>query len=542
MKKLLLAVFIISLITRVIYLGIIIPSVSNDEADLYLSSYLLAKSGTDYYDNQFFLTSGILTAKPSIPIYIGSLSWLLNLEKNVYTARFLFLLINSITPVLFFLTILYITKNSKYSFLSFLVLNFSPWFSYMSATGYESLICFAFINASLLASVAPIKKPIKLILLAVFFFLIFNSYMAIKTYMPFIIVINLLLGDFINRKQLARSILYLLCIGVVFTGLLTFINYQAPNSSLIRSEFKHMIDIDKTASEGDVWYERLTTEAPEFGKRLLANKFTIQLNEYGKKYLSILDMNIFFVKGDPSSLYGTAGLIGLFYLTDFLFFIFGLINLKSLDRKLLYLLCFIVLGGIPIALTKTDVTVILRGIVILIPFTIIISHGLWTLILGSKKYYSFYLVILFLNWTFFITIYNVRIKPLNRSAWQMNQIKIIEGVDTIDKDYKITIFESDPKASFIQYAFYRIKDPLIIKERLRHGNYVYKNIEYKASCPKEIQNGKVIYIMKHNYCEEFYGRYSSNTIETADNTIRINQKYIVNTDFSGDDYILMKSD
>ena len=540
MKKLLLAVFIISLITRIIYLGMIIPSVSNDEADLYLSSYLLAKSGTDYYDNQFFLTSGILTAKPSIPIYIGSLSWLMNQEKSVHAARFLFLLWNSITPLLFFLTIFYITKNSRYAFIAFMVLNFSPWFSYMSVTGYESLICFGFLNASLLISVIPIKKPVKLALLAVFSFLIFNSYMAVRTYMPIIIVVNLLLGDFIDKKQLVKSLSYIFIVGIIFTGLLTILNYYAPNSILVRNEFRYMVSVDKAANEGNVWYERLTTDAPELGKKILVNKLTIQINEYTKKYLSILDMNIFFVKGDPSSLYGTAGLIGLFYLTDFLFFIFGLINLKSLDKKLSYLLCFMVVAGIPIALTKTDVTVILRGIILLIPFTIIISHGIASFIKKSKTYYSLYLLILFLNWIFFMTIYNTRIKPLNRSAWQINQKKMVEEIESIDRNYKITIFESDSRAAFIQYAFYKVKDPFVIKERLRNKNYVYGKIEYKETCPKELQKGKVVYIMKHNYCEEFYKKYLSISTKKADGqTVIINQKFMVNSDFSGDDYVLI---
>lgn len=491
--------------------------------------------------NHFFLTSGILTAKPSVPIYIGSLNWLINQEKSVQAARFFFLLLNSLTPLLFFLTIFYVTKNSKYALLAFLVLNFSPWFSYMSVTGYESLVCFAFINASLLVSVAPIKKPIKLALLAAFSFLIFNSYMAIRTYMPIIIVVNLLLADFIDKKQLAKSMCYLFIVGIILTGLLTIMNYYAPNSSLVRNEFKYMISVDKAASDGNVWYERLTTDAPELGKKLLVNKFTTQVNEYIRKYLSILDMNIFFVKGDPSSLYGTAGLIGLFYLTDFLFFIFGIINLRSLDKKLLYLLCFMVVGGIPIALTKTDVTVILRGIILLIPFTIIISHGIVSFIKKSKTYYSLYLLILFLNWTFFMMVYNVRIKPLNRSAWQINQKKLIEEIDNIEKKYKITIFESDPRASFIQHAFYKIKDPLIIKERLRNKNYTYGDIEYSANCPKELGH-EVIYIMKRNYCEEFYKKYSlTATKKTNGRVITINQKFMVNSDFSGDDYILIMS-
>ncbi len=514
----------------------IIPSLSNDEADLYLSSYLVAKSGSDYYGNKLFLTSGILTAKPSIPIYIGSLTWLFHQEKNVNTARLLFALINSLTPVIFFITIYLITRSYKYSLASFLILNFSPWFSYSSVTGYESVISFLFLNISLLLSVSNIKKPYKFIMLFISLSLVFNSYMAIRTYMPLVVAIVLFMGNFFKYTKFIKTSLYLISVGFLLTFLFTFVNYYSPNSELVKKEFKYLLSYDNKQDEGKIWYERLTTNASTDFKRLLVNKATVQIHEYTEKYLSILDTNIFFIKGDPSSLYGTAGLIGLFYLSDFGLFIFGIVNLKNIEKKLLALLGFFIIGTIPVALTKTDVTIILRAIVLLIPFTLIIAHGAISFTKKSRYASVILLIILVINWISFLLIYNTRIAPLNQSAWQMNEKNLIAKIDKLDKKMKIIIYQSEPRTAFIQYAFYKISDPLVIKSRLQQEKYNYLNVEYKNACPKIINQKNEIYIMKLNSCADFYKSTSSQAIGTS--LIKIDKKFLINSDFSGDDYIL----
>lgn len=540
-KKVLISVFLISLATRIFYLAVTIPSLSNDEADLYLSSYMLAKSGSDYYDNKLFLTSGILTAKPSIPIYIGALSWLFNQEKNVLSARLLFALINSFTPLIFFLTIYLLTKNKMYSWIAFLTLNFSPWFSYISVTGYESLISFFFINISLLLSVSNIKRTPKTILLFTTFFLIFSSYMAIRTYIPLLIMIVLLLGGYFNYKSPIKSIFQFLVIAILSTSLFAFANYYLPNSELVKREFNFLVTDERSDMEGRIWYERLTTNAPEKIKTILSNKVTVRLNDYAQKYLTVFDTKIFFIKGDPSSLYGTAGLIGLFYFTDFIFLIYGLMHLTSLNRKLKYILLFILLGSIPIALTRTEITYILRGIILLIPLTIVIAHGVNSLLKKTHKKLIHFVALTFVNIAIFNIIYITRVTPLNAKAWQINKKNLALKLNTLNKDKKIIVFDSEARQNFIHYAFYNMKDPLEIKQKLRADSFSHANVEYMNTCPKDISGKNIIYIMYREYCGQFYKKYEGmSLIELKQQSIKINRMFLKNIDMSGDDFVLIE--
>jgi len=540
MKKLLILIFVLSLVTRLFYLFVSIPSLSNDETDLYLSSYLLAKSGTDYHNNALFLTTGILTAKPSIPVYIGALTWMTNMEKNVINARLLFSILNSFTPFFFFLTIYLLTKNKLYSLIAFLIFNFSPWFSYISATGYEALISFLFINIALCLAASNINKMVKLWILLFIFFLIFSSYMAIRTYIPFLILITLFLGGYYDKKASLKSILLIVSITLLTSGVFFTLNYYAPNASLVRNEFTFMISDEKSDIDGRVWYQRLTTNAPEPLKKILVNKVTVKLQDYTQKYLSAFDTNIFFFRGDPSSLYGTAGLIGLFYLTDFAFFLFGLFNIRLMDKKLRYLLLFLAIGSIPIALTRTVITVIMRGIILLIPYTIIIAHGATILIKKNKKPIVIFAVILSINWLSYMTLYISRIVPLNSDAWQMNYKLIANKVAHLDKQKQIYILEGEAKQAYMQFLFYNIDNPFEIKSILKKNIFAYRNILYTDKCPKEIEVKNTIYIMKKNYCGDLYRKYIfMNPEELKKQRITINTSFLLNSSMSGDDYILI---
>jgi len=52
--------FLISFLTRFVFLYFGYPSVTHDEADYFINSYLLAKTGSDIYNQKFFLTSEII--------------------------------------------------------------------------------------------------------------------------------------------------------------------------------------------------------------------------------------------------------------------------------------------------------------------------------------------------------------------------------------------------------------------------------------------------------------------------------------------------
>ena len=135
MKRTLLILLFISLLTRSVYLFWGMPSLTNDEADLYTTSYVTAKTASDQYNNSVFLTSGFLTTSQHTHLF-GTIPGFLPPRKVSFSTP-TFALLNSITPF-FFLIIYVLTKNRSLSLISFSIFNFSPWFSYLSATGYEA--------------------------------------------------------------------------------------------------------------------------------------------------------------------------------------------------------------------------------------------------------------------------------------------------------------------------------------------------------------------------------------------------------------------
>lgn len=129
----LLFLYFTSLLTRLIFLFYGMPSITHDEADFFLNSYYLIKTGTDVFNNRLFLTSGHLAITGSIPVYIGSIFFLF-FEKNIYLSRLPYAIISSFIPLFFYLLIKKLFKNNNnLALLNFFVLNFSPWFLHLSS-------------------------------------------------------------------------------------------------------------------------------------------------------------------------------------------------------------------------------------------------------------------------------------------------------------------------------------------------------------------------------------------------------------------------
>ncbi|MEK7079352.1 MAG: hypothetical protein AAB929_04755, partial [Patescibacteria group bacterium] len=299
MKRTLLILLFISLLTRSVYLFWGMPSLTNDEADLYTTSYVTAKTASDQYNNSVFLTSGFLTTKPSIPIYFGTIPWLFTSQKSIFLARLPFALLNSITPLLFFLIIYVLTKNRSLSLISFSIFNFSPWFSYLSATGYEAYMGLFFLLLSQLILLTKLSRYKKYFFYAVATFLAFNSYMGLKPIFPFVSFIFLSVAAFhFNKRLRLVDIIKTSIISIALFIIFLSLNYVVPNTDLIKKEYTSMSSyFSKQETEGRVWFDRLTTQAPSPLKTVISNKVTIRLKDQLAKYMTTFNLAIFFQKG-----------------------------------------------------------------------------------------------------------------------------------------------------------------------------------------------------------------------------------------------------
>ncbi|MCX7589408.1 MAG: hypothetical protein N2Z85_00500, partial [Patescibacteria group bacterium] len=462
-----LIIFFLSFIPRILFLFFGMPSITHDEADYFLNSYMLAKTKSDFWGNSFFLTSGLLSATSAIPIYINSFSYLL-FPKTIFFSRLFFTLINIFTPIIFYYLIKKITQNKQFSFFSFLVLNFSPWFLYLSSQiNFESILSGFFYILSFLIFVSNLNKFKKIPLFLLTSFLSFNSYMGIKTSFLFLLILifltNYLIKNNLNIKNFLKSILYPLFIYLF----LIIISITLPNNKLIlKRANSDLIFLNKNLLENKVWFERITTDSSEFIKKIISNKLTVIFNHLINNFFYTISPLILFLKGDPHPIYGN-NLFGLFYLWQFIFLIIGIIYVFKIPnfKKTIPLLLIIIFGSLPTIISIFEPTLALRSFPIIFGYSIIISNGIYQVINFKKinKFKkilnSFFLLLFLISFLYFFLIFQTRIKILSSEQWHLGEKKLFEKILKEEpQSKKIYIVNNEPKETFMLFAFYHLND------------------------------------------------------------------------------------
>lgn len=468
--RIFLILLVISLLTRAVFLFTGFPTLTDDEADYYYSGYVLAHTGADQYGNKIFLTTGFLNAISSIPVYISAIGWKFCPIQNAICARLPFALLNSLSPPLLFLLITILTGNIMLAVFSFLIMNFSPWFSHLSATvGYDAPIALLF---TLIGTVGFLKIKnhfLKYAVLIACAFLAFNSYMGYKTIFPLVFLLQLLLGEIHNKNKLSWQRL-LKTAGITFViSLLFFISLRfLPNSNLLQTRTNKTLfflnQVGMAQMQNKIWYARLTTNAIKPIKVLISNKLTIGASEFFQKYLNSFNPVLFF-NGDPHVIYGLR-ITGLFYLTDLIFLIIGIIFLhKNSNRQLLLLMTLIFIAGIPAALQFEGLTLAIRGYLLIIPYSILIANGYLVIYKKNKRFFLPLIILLAINFLYFNVLYQARIKVLSSEPYNLTKTRIIQQL--MQDNHHWTAFLDDHNITFsLLYSLYSHTDPQVLKTQL----------------------------------------------------------------------------
>ena len=372
--------YIVSFLTRLIFLYHGHPSITHDEADYFINSYLFAKSGTDIFSQRFFFTSGILNSTSGVLVYIGSIFFNF-FGKSIFTGRFPYAIVNSFIPVLFYLIVNKLTKNKTLSLISFMVLNFSPWFTYLSAmSAFDSPIALMFYLLSFYILLIKIKPKLKYFLFIILSFLSFNSYMGIKTVFPLLLTVALIAKELYEKKKLNIFLIvknFSMSMLIFFVFFLSL--YLFPGSKFFQNRLSEKIlPLNLKVLTGQVNFDRSLSNGPKIIISALHNKITALIATSLEKYVFVFNPLYLFIKGDPHPIYGT-NYFGLFYLFDGVFLIIGLINIKKIFEKnlsvpLLFFLLLIV-SPIPNALMVDSPNIAVRTLLIIIPYSFFIAGG-----------------------------------------------------------------------------------------------------------------------------------------------------------------------
>jgi len=523
-------ILLISLTTRLFYLAYGMPSVTHDEADIYLSGRILAMTGKDGYNNKIFATTGFLTAKPSIPIYISALSHLVLPPASPFFSRLPFALINSLLPLFFYLIIFRLIGNKRFSLFSFLVLNFSPWFGLLSATGYEAFIGLTFLLIAFYSLIAVNQKRLSLSLSIIFLFFSFNSYMGLKIVFPLIVPMMFLYKSFIDKEKITfQRIFKTVLLSLILSGLFFAFSYVLPNRSLIITEGKrNLLFFNQEKNAEKLWYAAVTSEGPTIIKRMVSNKITVPLRDLFINYSESFNLQSLFFSGDNSP-YGYAGLSGMFFMTDFIFLIIGILFfIKTPFRNLVpVLLTLFIIGGIPNAVAANSPSLTLRGGLLIIPYVLLIAYGIYYLAKKSRFFISIYLILLIFNLFLFQIIFQVRIKTLLSGHFHTTERNLTQYLINSKLIIK-NVFVDEPKPTMALWLFYKKQISMFDIDNLKHDRYLIGQSKLLSGCPTgPLKEGEFDIVRKFN-CNPLL----------AQTDIK-SQKIISSVDKSNNDYYLI---
>lgn len=476
-KKRLTLIFVI-LVTLVSFtlrfhnLGKIPNGLTVDEADMGYNAYSILNTGKDVYGQRLPLFFQSLDDyKPGFAIY-STIPAIKLFGLSDYSVRLFPALIGFFTPILvfIFLSLLY-PKNKSIAYVSFMLVSFAPWNVAISRATFMYVELVFFVICSLIFFLLGIKKkPAYLIISAVLLSFTLYIYYAAVIYIPSILIIlGLVYGkDLIKFKKYSLiSLIALLIIAVP-----AILHFSQPNS---KSRFNAISIFTPDISLP------LSIKEIDLDKNSNNNSFTIFHNRryiyflnFVNNYLKYYDPDYLFVNSNNVR-YFYVNYIGLFYLIELPFFLFGISKIlsKKENNKVL-ILALMLIGAFPAAITL-GAPFPHRGILLPLSIQIIIAIGFTDFLkIIQPKYKKVTLIILTV--AYIASVANFAHQYIihspqefntesNNGAWFSSVRDIIPKVNLEKSKYDKVIFSwSQGKlVPPIYFLFYSKIDPQIIQ-------------------------------------------------------------------------------
>lgn len=350
------------------------PGLYIDEVSIGHNAYKILTSGKDEYGVPYpiwFKSFGDY----KMPVYIYSVSGAMALfGKNEFAVRFP----SAVSGIASIVVVYFLVKNllvldktfasvyKKYlPLLSALLLAISSWHIHFSRGGFEVNmgVFFYLLGALLFVLFVKEKRPLYLYSGVAFFLLSMYTYHSFRVAAPLTVLLSL---GFVTLKfeKLRRSIIIA---GIVFAiGIIPIFQFSL-------------------TKEGAERFAQ-TSAFSEYKVNSSLEKLAVYPMIYLKNFFSFFSLNFLFSNGDGNGRHQIAS-FGLFYLWEFIFFLFGIYTLAVKKKSYLFYIVvgMLILAVLPAALSRPSPHS-LRPLLMVIPFTIIIAIGLIASLDPVKRY------------------------------------------------------------------------------------------------------------------------------------------------------------
>jgi len=469
MKKIFLfTIFLIAIFLRLFQISKNPPSLYWEEVALGYDAYSLLKTGQDHRGNPWPVVyiSSYMDYKPPFYVY-ATIPSVAIFGLNEFGVRFPSALFGTLTVlVIYFLTKELFRVYLKSSILNLtslmasFLLAISPWHLQFSRAAFEANLALFLITLGCWLFLLAFRKKYYLFLAVIPFGLSFYAYHAARVFTP-LLLFGLLIFFFKRLWRIKWVSLTALLLGLMFVLplLCSLSDKEIGQRFQETSAFTDLEPIIKS-----------NLEIQKDGNTRLAKIIHHRFLEYGKifltNYFSHFNGNYLFLSGDSNPRHSTQE-FGILYHFEIFTLILGIILvLKLRDRRLYFLLSWLVISLVPGAITKATPHA-LRTIFALPPFIIISSIGLVQLLkLFSRRKFlllTFYFL-LFTDFLLYLHFYYSHYPKIYSSYWQYGYKQAINFLKSNEDKYEAIYLTNNYGRAYMYYLFYSQLNPKITQE------------------------------------------------------------------------------
>lgn len=470
MKEKLILFFIILLafVLRFYYLDRNPPSLYWEEVALGYDAYSLLKTGKDHRGNSWPVTyiASYMDYKPPLYVY-AAIPSIAIFGLNEFGVRFPSAFFGSLTViVIYFLTKELFRVYLKSSILNLtslmasFLLAISPWHLQFSRAAFEANLALFLITLGCWLFLLALRKKYCLFLAVIPFGLSLYAYHAARVFTP-LLCFALLIFFFKKLWKMKWVSLTALLLGliIVLPLLCSLSDKEISQRFQETSAFTDLEPIIKS-----------NLEIQKDGNTRLAKIIHHRFLEYGKifltNYFSHFHGNYLFLSGDSNPRHSTQE-FGILYHFEIFTLILGIVLvLKFRDRRLYFLLSWLVISLVPGAITKATPHA-LRTIFALPPFIIISSIGLIQLLKLFRRRKLLLITSCFLLLTDFLLclhFYYSHYPKIYSSYWQYGYKQAINFLKSNEDKYEAIYLTNNYGRAYMYYLFYSQLDPKITQE------------------------------------------------------------------------------
>ncbi|HRN69578.1 MAG TPA: glycosyltransferase family 39 protein [Candidatus Woesebacteria bacterium] len=468
---LLLLIILIAAFLRLWNLGSNPPSLTWDEVAWGYNAYSIGIDGKDEFGR--FMPLDYIESfgdfKPILYAYL-TVTPIKVFGLNEFAVRFPSALIGVLTVGVVYYLVRQIFKTSQnaplYALVTALLLAVSPWHIMLSRGAWEANLVPFFISVGVLLFLMSIegkgRKAWLLPVSAIAFVLSIYSFNSGRVVAPLVVII---LGVIFAKKLWKMKLVSFCAIIVGVLAILpTLPHLLSPEASLRFREVNLFSDISVIERIN----QEITNDNHSFFSRLIHHRFLTFPVEIIRHYFDHFNFRYLFITGDPNPKFSIPE-VGLMYLWQFPFFIFGLFQIFRKREGYWWVIFVILLVGIIPAALATDSPHALRIGVTIPSFLALSAYGIvhayqWLKERNLRKVFKNSIVSIVLlafigNIVYFLHGYFYHYPHIFSEAWQYGYKPSIAYVQQNQKNYDEVHITTRLGRPYIYYMFYNKTSP-----------------------------------------------------------------------------------